>query len=102
MRKEAMNDGSVTIQLTLQALLNLENSGYKYVQVKGLTLDRHYDYVEPHWIILVPIKELPNEQIYKDIYEPLDSTLLREWATDTSDTTQILISKINKLIKLIL
>ena len=94
MRKGASDGQSVNIQLTLESLLNLENSGYKFVQVKGLTMDRHYDYVEPHCIVLVPLKELPTAQINKDIYEPVDSALLREWATDKNDTTQILISTI--------
>ncbi|MEO5893153.1 MAG: hypothetical protein ABIQ31_23080 [Ferruginibacter sp.] len=93
MRKGAADGQSATIRLTLQALLNLEKNGFKYVQVKGLTMDRHYDYIEPHWIMLVPIKELPTAQINKDIYEPLDSELLREWASDVDQTTQILISE---------
>jgi hypothetical protein len=92
MRKGASNGQPANIQLTLQALLNLENSGYKYVQVKGLTIDGHYDYVDPYCIMLVPMKELPMAQINKDIYEPVDSALLREWATDIGATTQILIS----------
>jgi hypothetical protein len=95
MRKGAASGQSDTIALTLQALRSLENSGYKYVQVRGLTIDHHYDYMEPHCIILLPMKELPTAQINKDIYEPVDSDLLREWARDTNDTMQVLIS-INK------
>lgn len=95
MRKGASSGKSHTIELTLQSLLSLENSGYKYVQVKGLTIDLHYDYMEPHCIILFPMKELPTAQINKDIYEPVDSDLLREWAKDSDDTTQILISTDN-------
>ncbi len=92
MRKGAVTGNANTMALTLQALLGLENSGYKYVQVKGLTIDQYYDYVEPHCIMLIPMKELPTAQINKDIYEPVDSDLLREWAIDTDDTLQILIS----------
>lgn len=95
MRRQEIGGRPATTILTLQALINLEHSGYKFVQVYGLTLDMHYDYVEPHWIILKPFKELPTAQIDKGIYEPLDSTLLREWATNTSDTIQILISTNN-------
>jgi len=42
--------------------------------------------------MLLPMKELPAAQINKDIYEPVDNDLLREWAKDTDDTMQILIS----------
>jgi hypothetical protein len=91
MRKGAADAQSATIQLSLQALLNLKSNGYKYVQVKGLTMDRHYDYVEPHSFLLVPMKELPTAQINKDIYEPVDSDLLREWASDKNGDTQVFI-----------
>jgi hypothetical protein len=94
MRKGEAEGQSATIQLTLQALLNLENSGYKFVQVKGLTMDKHYDYVEPHFIVLVPMKELPTSQINKDIYEPVDSELLRQWCNKSDDGTKVFISKI--------
>jgi hypothetical protein len=92
MKKGAVSFQAEAIKLTLEALHNLENSGYKYVQVKGLTIDQHCDYVEPHYIMLLPMKELPTAQINKDIYEPVDSDLLREWARDINETMQILIS----------
>jgi hypothetical protein len=94
MRRRETEAQSGAILLSLSALLNLENKGYKYVQVKGLTMDRHYDYVEPHSILLVPIKELPKESMNKDIYEPVNSDLLRQWCSKGDDGTEVFISKI--------
>jgi hypothetical protein len=94
MRRRETEEQSGTILLSLSALLHLEDKGYKYVQVKGLTMDRHYDYVEPHSLLLVPMKELPNEPINKDIYEPVNSELLRQWCSDNGDGTAVFISKV--------
>jgi hypothetical protein len=57
-------------------------------------MDNHYDYVEPHFIVLVPMKELPVNPINKDIYEPVNSELLRQWCNKTDDGTEVFISKI--------
>ena len=59
MRKAIAEARSATIEFNVEALESLLNQGYKFVQVKGLTIDRHYDYVEPHYLVLVPCKELP-------------------------------------------
>lgn len=93
--RKGITDGQVnTVKLTIQALQILENKGFKFVQVKGLTLDKHYDYVEPHFLLLLPIKELPEDQSKKDIYEPIDSDLLKQWANDSNTNTDVFISKI--------
>jgi hypothetical protein len=64
--------------LTTEALQNLQQKGYKYLQVQGFTLDHHAEYVEPHYLMLVPVKELSANM---DIYEPIDSDLINEWVT---------------------
>lgn len=92
MRKRKEKAENASTHLSLQALQNLEDKGYKYVQVKGMTLDKHFDYVEPHFMVLIPMKELPTDPAMKDIYEPISSDLLKSWAKDDGDDIQILIS----------
>lgn len=65
--------------LTFEALDNLQQKGYKYLQVQGYTLDHHPEYVEPHYLMLVPIKDLSVKREQMDIYEDIDSNLIKEW-----------------------
>ena len=57
--RKGITESNSTTPLTLQMLRKIEDEGFKFVQVKELTLDKHYDYVEPHFLVLVPMKELP-------------------------------------------
>ena len=84
----------ISTRLSVKALANIEKKGYKYVQVIGLTMDRHYDYVEPYFFMLVPCKELPTDPARKEIFEPVDSELLRAWAREKNDDTQVFIAKV--------
>jgi len=93
MRKGITEASVNTIPLTQNALQRIEKEGFKYVQVKGLTIDKHYDYIDPHFLVLVPLKELPTEQEKKDIYEPVKSELLRKWANEKQDYLEIVIAK---------
>ncbi len=68
--------------LTPQALLNLQDRGYKFLQIQGFTIDHHAEYVEPNYFMLVPIRELPTNPEKMDIYEPINSELLANWAKD--------------------
>lgn len=95
MKKTTSTASAGTIELTVKALQNLEHKGYKYVQVRALTPDKHFDYVEPNHMLLVPMKELPTDPALKDIYEPIGSELLKQWALDVTDNTQVFISKKN-------
>lgn len=90
--RKGITESSSTTPLTLQMLHKIEKDGYKFVQVKGLTFDKHYDYVEPHFLVLVPMKELPTAQEHKDIYEPLPSGLLQRWVTENDDALEIVVS----------
>ena len=65
--------------LTSEALNHLQQKGYKYLQIQGYTLDHHPEYVEPHYLMLVPIKELSVKREQMDIYEEIDSSLIKEW-----------------------
>ena len=92
MRKAIAEARSATIEFNVEALESLLNQGYKFVQVKGLTIDRHYDYVEPHYLVLVPCKELPTDPMKLDIYEPIQSELLFKWARETNEYPEIVIA----------
>jgi hypothetical protein len=92
--RKGITDGSMaTVPLTQNALQNIEKQGFKYVQVKGLTTDKHYDYIDPSCLVLIPMKELPVEQDKKDIYEPVTSALLQKWASEKQDYLEIVIAK---------
>ncbi len=93
--RKAIKEGQISgTLLSLEALIDIGKKGYKFVQVKSLTVDKHYDYIEPSIIMLVPCKELPTDPAKKDIFEPIDSELLRDWARETNDHTQIFIAKV--------
>jgi hypothetical protein len=94
MTKEAMQTRQGNIHLSVQALKDLYKKGYQFVQVKGLNEDNEFDYVEPHYLVLVPIKELPKDQRRKDIYEPVMSDLLIQMANEQSSFTEVLISEV--------
>ena len=65
--------------LSIEALNSLQKKGYRYLQVQGFTLDHHPEYVEPHYLMLVPIKELSVNPENMDIYEDINSELIKDW-----------------------
>lgn len=92
MRKSLSESNGHTIPLTLKALEALEEKGFQYVQVKAFTSDRHFDYVEPSMFIMFPLRELPTDPLKKDIYEPINSELLKAWASEDNEMTKFRIS----------
>lgn len=94
MRKGIEEGRNASTQLSISALQRLEQKGYKYVQIKGLTADKHYEYVEPYYWVLVPMKELPVDPAKRDIYEPINSDILKQWALDVSDTQYVISDKV--------
>jgi hypothetical protein len=90
--RKGISEGQASTPLTIKGLQKMEAEGYKYVQVKGFTMDKHFDYIEPHIMVLVPMKELPTEQDKKDIYEPTNSKLLKQWAVEENESFTILIA----------
>ncbi len=81
-----------TTPFNVKALDELQKSGFKYVLVKGLTIDKHYDYVDPHCLVLVPCVELPEDPMKKEIYEPIKSELLYKWAAEKNEFPEIVIA----------
>jgi hypothetical protein len=90
--RKGISEGQASTPLTVKSLKKMEAEGYKYVQVKGLTMDKHFDYIEPHIMVLVPMKELPTDQAQKDIYEPVNSKLLQQWAAEETEGFSIMIA----------
>ena len=81
------------VRFEANMLATLASRGYKYVQIKGLTTDKRCDYLSPHLLILVPMKELPADQRDKDIYEPIPSKILEQWAKESDDHFKIYVSQ---------
>ncbi len=79
MTNEVKNNFNGHRPLTFEALNILQEKGYRYLQVQGYTLDHHPEYVEPHYLMLVPIKKLSAKPEQMDIYEDIDSELIKDW-----------------------
>jgi hypothetical protein len=81
--------------LTLEALANLKEKGYRYLQIQGFTLDHHPEYVEPHYLMLVPFRSLTNNQGKMDIYEDINSALIMDWVkTVNNDRLEIYLADV--------
>ena len=73
------------IRLTYQILQELKEQGFQYVLVKGYDLSRRLDYIQLTHFTLVPVRELPLEPGEKEIYAPIDSEELAEWASSRDE-----------------
>lgn len=78
-------------RLTKQSLQHLKDSGFRFVLVKGYTTDRRVDYIELNYVTLTPVKNLPTDPNKKEIYEPIDSTILTEWASFPDEGFKVII-----------
>lgn len=79
-------------KLTPAALQHLRKKGFRYVQVQGFSPDKHLDYMEPRYFVLVPMKNLPTEADQRGIYEPIESNILTEWANSEDEGFEVLIA----------
>jgi len=80
MKNEIRENFQSTVRLTIQLLQQLKDKGYRYVQVKAFTQDKRLDYIDPRYFLLVPVRELSDDPDKKEIYEPINSDILLEWA----------------------
>jgi hypothetical protein len=92
MKNETRENFASRKRLTSQGLQNLKDRGFRYVQVKGFTMDRRVDYMELRYFMLVPIKDLPDDPNMKEIYEPIDSKILMDWANSPDDGIEVLVA----------
>ena len=93
MRKAIAESKTGGLEFNVKTLDQLQVSGYRFFQIKGMTIDKHYEYIEPQVLVLVPMKELPTDPYKKDIYEPIQSELLYKWATESNCWPEIIISR---------
>ena len=80
------------VELNAGILKSMEKEGYRYVQIKGFGADRRYDYLAPRFLLLVPLRELPTDPREKDIYEPIPSSVLEQWANESDDRFKIIVA----------
>ena len=75
-----MKNEGTGLRLTAARLQKLKDQGFRFVLIKGYSLNKRSDYIElNHWV-LVPVMQLPEDPAQKEIYEPIDSEILLEWA----------------------
>ena len=86
------NKPGKAVELTLQTLEDLRNRGFQYVRVDAFTQDNRPDYMEPHYFVLEPIIDIPDDVSQKGIYEPINSKLLAEWASLPHEGVKIYVS----------
>jgi hypothetical protein len=92
MKNETKRDFGTTAPFTMAALEALKKKGVRYVQIKGFTSDKRLDYMEPRYMVLIPMMDLPVGAGEIEIYESINSKLLQEWATHFGDGFKVLIS----------
>ncbi|MBN9381830.1 MAG: hypothetical protein J0H74_13755 [Chitinophagaceae bacterium] len=80
------------VELTLQILEDLRSRGFRYVRVDAFTHDNRPDYMEPHYFVLEPIIDIPDDINKKGIYEPVNSKLLAEWASLPHEGVKVYVS----------
>ena len=88
MKNEIRDSFGATTLFTIAALEALKDKGFRYVQIKGFTADKKLDYMEPRYWVLFPLKELSGEI---EIYEPINSQTLMDWATHPRDEMKVLV-----------
>jgi hypothetical protein len=76
-----MKNEGTAIRLTAPRLQELKDLGFRFVLIKGYSLNRRSDYIELNHFILVPVVQLPEDPAQKEIYEPIDSEILLDWAS---------------------
>jgi hypothetical protein len=86
-----MENSRPAIRLTKKSLQQLKDSGFRFVLIKGYTTDRRVDYIELNYFTLIPVKDLPEDPNKKEIYEPIDSEILMEWASFPDDGAKVII-----------
>lgn len=75
-------------RLTKESLQELKDLGFRYVLIKGYEVDRCFDLIELNYFTLSPVKELPEDPEEKEIYAPIDSEILMDWACSPDSTVK--------------
>ena len=69
-----------TTRLTQKILQQLKEKGFQYVLVKGYSPGKKMDWIELNAFRLRPVMELPKDPAEQEIFAPVDSEILQEWA----------------------
>jgi len=80
------------VELTLQSLEDIRNREFRYVRVNAFSHDNRPDYMEPHYFVLEPIVDIPDDVNKKGIYEPVNSKLLTEWANFPNEGIKVYVA----------
>ncbi|PWT96772.1 MAG: hypothetical protein C5B52_15105 [Bacteroidetes bacterium] len=79
-RQKENNNQKAPVPFNGKELEKMIERGFTHVQVSAYTRDKSLDYVDPHYIILTPLKLAKGNQTGLDIYESIHSELLLNWA----------------------
>jgi hypothetical protein len=93
MKSEEKDNGDAAVPLTLHTLKELKSQGFQYVQVNGFSHGKCLDYMEPSYFLLSPLKQLSEGREQKGIYEPIDSQILKEWASFPDEGIKVFVAK---------
>lgn len=74
-----MQKNKLPHRLTRQSLEKLKADGYRFVLVRSYTIARATDYLEMNDFMLTPVRDLPVNRGEMEIFEPIDSDILRDW-----------------------
>jgi hypothetical protein len=92
MKNETKENFGSTTPFTSVVLETLKSKGFQFVQIKGFTADKRLDYMEPRYLVLIPMKKLPPDPGTIEIYESINSKLLVDWAANPRDGLNVLVS----------
>jgi hypothetical protein len=93
MKNESKSSSPIRTRLTPQYLQKLKDSGFRYVQIKSYSWDHREDYMAPRYFILTPIKDFFNDSLPNEIYESINSRIIKDWSNSTDDEIPVLVSK---------
>lgn len=88
-----MRNAASGIRLTKESLQQLKDSGFRFVLIKCYTTDRRVDYMDLSYFTLEPVKKLPEDPAKKEIYEPIGSAILMEWASFPDHGAKVMIEE---------
>ncbi|MFT3823988.1 MAG: hypothetical protein QM731_08705 [Chitinophagaceae bacterium] len=71
---------------TMPVLKKLLEKGYRYIQVKGLTTTGQVDHIMANYLLLIPFLQLPADKAEIEVYEAIDSPIIKAWAESGDET----------------
>ena len=76
---------TIESRLTKESLEELRAMGFTYILIKTYSPDWRGDYIGLNYLTLQPVKELPQGEGEKEIYESIESKILEDWAALPED-----------------